>query len=65
MPWMDRAPVLLALDQVNALVNPTGYYDAYSRLLWPESFVVQRELLEFVRGDRKLVRAAPDRTQHP
>ena len=48
--------MLVALDQVNALVNPTGYYDAYSRLIWPEAFVGQRELLELVRGERKLAR---------
>ena len=48
--------MLVALDQVTALVNPTGYYDAYSRLIWPEAFVGQRELLELVRGERKLAR---------
>jgi hypothetical protein len=52
----DRVPVLLALDQVNALVNPTGYYDAYSRLLWPDAFAVQRDFLDYVSGQRRMVR---------
>ena len=49
-------PVLVAIDQANALFSPTMYQSPDDSEILPEQFAVMKPLIDLLRGVKTLVR---------